>query len=58
MVLEVAENNAHALKFYRIRNFYKLDAAIFMAKKIQNEGELLPPRQLKKKKPPTGVKGE
>lgn len=58
LVLEVAENNAQALKFYRIRNFYKLDAAIFMAKKIQNDSELLPPRQLKKKKPPTGAKGQ
>ena len=58
LVLEVAENNAHALKFYRIRTFYKLDEAIFMAKKIQNDSELLPPRQLKKKKPQIGVKGE
>lgn len=51
LVLEVAENNARALKFYRARNFQKLDAAIFMAKKIASESELLPPRRLKRKKP-------
>src|SRR5262249_33022366 len=36
-----------ALKFYRARNFHKLDAAIFLAKKIAIEEELLPPRRLK-----------
>jgi ribosomal protein S18 acetylase RimI-like enzyme len=46
VVLEVAENNEHALKFYRKRNFMKLDAAIFMAKKLEVEGELLKPRKL------------
>jgi ribosomal protein S18 acetylase RimI-like enzyme len=51
LVLEVAENNENALKFYRTRNFYKLDAAIFMAKKLQMEEELLPPRKLKKPPP-------
>ena len=46
MVLEVAENNRNALAFYRKRNFFKLDAAIFMAKKVPSEPELLPPRPL------------
>ena len=48
LVLEVAENNENALKFYRTRNFYKLDAAIFLAKKVVAEDELLPPRKLKR----------
>jgi ribosomal protein S18 acetylase RimI-like enzyme len=48
LVLEVAENNENALKFYRGRSFYKLDAAIFLAKKVSNEAELLPPRKLKR----------
>jgi hypothetical protein len=47
-VLEVAENNIHALTFYRARNFHKLDAAIFLAKKVAAEEELLPPRKLKR----------
>jgi ribosomal protein S18 acetylase RimI-like enzyme len=51
LVLEVAENNENALKFYRTRNFYRLDAAIFLAKKISSEAELLPPRRLKKPPP-------
>lgn len=51
LVLEVAENNTAALKFYRGRTFYKLDAAIFLAKKVAVEAELLPPRRLKKPKP-------
>ena len=50
LVLEVAENNDNALKFYRGRTFYKLDAAIFLAKKVAAEDELLPPRRLKKSK--------
>ena len=49
LVLEVAENNAGALKFYRARSFYRLDAAIFLAKKVPVDSELLPPRRLKKK---------
>ncbi len=49
MVLEVAENNENALHFYRARNFYKLDAAIFLAKKVTTEDELLPPRKLKRR---------
>jgi ribosomal protein S18 acetylase RimI-like enzyme len=51
LVLEVAENNENALKFYRTRNFYRLDAAIFLAKKISSEAELLPPRRPKKQPP-------
>lgn len=47
LVLEVAENNESALKFYRKRSFYKLDAAIFLAQKVDSEPELLPPRALK-----------
>jgi ribosomal protein S18 acetylase RimI-like enzyme len=46
LVLEVAENNRDALAFYRRRNFYKLDAAIFMAQKLASEPDLLPPRVL------------
>lgn len=51
LVLEVAENNKNALRFYRARSFQKLDAAIFMAKRIQVGDELLPPRKLKKHRP-------
>ncbi len=47
LVLEVAENNKDALTFYRKRNFFKLDAAIFMAQKIERDPDLLPPRSLK-----------
>lgn len=54
LVLEVAENNDSALKFYRRRSFHKLDAAIFMAKKVQADAELLPPRKLKKRRAPSG----
>ncbi|MGD0529182.1 MAG: GNAT family N-acetyltransferase [Polyangiaceae bacterium] len=48
LVLEVAENNDKAHKFYRTRSFYKLDAAIFLAKKVPNDAELLPPRKLRR----------
>ena len=51
IVLEVAENNEHALKFYRARNFFKLDAAIFLARKLEQEKELLPPRKLRPRTP-------
>lgn len=51
LVLEVAENNKNALRFYRARSFQKLDAAIFMAKRVQTGDELLPPRKLKKPRP-------
>ena len=47
MVLEVAENNEEALKFYRKRSFVKLDAAIFLAKKLSVDEELLAPRKIK-----------
>jgi ribosomal protein S18 acetylase RimI-like enzyme len=51
LVLEVAENNENALRFYRGRSFYKLDAAVFLAKKVVVEEELLPPRKLKRSPP-------
>ena len=51
LVLEVAENNDNALRFYRGRSFYKLDAAVFLAKKVVGEEELLPPRKLRAKRP-------
>lgn len=47
LVLEVAENNENALAFYKRRAFQKIDAAIFMAKKIDRAPDLLPPRKLK-----------
>lgn len=50
LVLEVAENNKSALSWYRKRNFYKLDAAIFMAQRVDAEPELLPPRKLARRK--------
>lgn len=46
LVLEVAENNKRALHFYRARHFQRLDAAIFLAKKLAAESELLPARAL------------
>ena len=51
LVLEVAENNENALAFYRRRSFTKLDAAIFMAKKLERAPDLLPPRKLKPARP-------
>ena len=47
IVLEVAENNEEALRFYRKRNFQKLDAAIFLSRKLDTSGDLLNPRKLK-----------
>ena len=47
VVLEVAENNEAALRFYRKRNFHKLDAAVFLSRKIDSGDQLLPPRILK-----------
>lgn len=44
LVLEVAENNEHALQWYRKRGFRKLDAAIFLSLSVDTEPELLPPR--------------
>ena len=46
LVLEVAENNEHALAWYRKRAFRKLDSAIFLAQAVNTEPELLPPREL------------
>lgn len=51
LVLEVAENNEEALRWYRKRSFYRLDAAIFLAQRIPTEPELLPPRRLRKQTP-------
>jgi ribosomal protein S18 acetylase RimI-like enzyme len=51
LVLEVAENNEEALRWYRKRNFYKLDAAIFLAQKVPAEPELLPPRKIVQRRP-------
>ncbi len=51
LVLEVAENNENALKFYRGRAFTKLDAAIFLAKTVVSDPEILPPRRLKRREP-------
>jgi ribosomal protein S18 acetylase RimI-like enzyme len=48
LVLEVAENNESALRWYHKRNFQRLDAAIFLAQKVVVEPELLPPRKLKR----------
>lgn len=53
LVLEVAENNEHALQWYRKRNFRKLDAAIFLAAAVDTEDELLPPKPVKP--PPPGT---
>lgn len=47
IVLEVAENNEEALHFYRKRSFQKLDAAIFLSRKLDTGGELLRPRKFK-----------
>ena len=52
LVLEVAENNEHALQWYRKRGFRKLDAAIFMSLGVDNEPELLPPRVIEPPPPP------
>ena len=46
IVLEVAENNDVALRFYRNRNFHKLDAAIFLSRKLDMGDDLLSPRKL------------
>jgi ribosomal protein S18 acetylase RimI-like enzyme len=49
IVLEVAENNEEALRFYRKRNFHKLDAAIFLSRKLETPAGLLSPRKLKRR---------
>jgi ribosomal protein S18 acetylase RimI-like enzyme len=51
IVLEVAENNERALKFYRARSCYKLDSAMFLAKKVNVDEELLGPRKIMLPKP-------
>jgi ribosomal protein S18 acetylase RimI-like enzyme len=53
LVLEVAENNENALRFYRARSFQKLDAAIFLAKRIATESDILPPRKVVRRAAPT-----
>lgn len=49
LVLEVAENNENALRFYRARSFQKLDAAIFLAKRLAVASDILPPRPVARK---------
>jgi len=51
IVLEVAENNEEALRFYRKRNFQKLDAAIFLSRKLDTAEDLLGPRIVKLRAP-------
>lgn len=51
LVLEVAENNEHALTWYRKRGFRKLDAAIFMSLGVETEPELLPPKPVTRPSP-------
>lgn len=53
LVLEVAENNENALHFYRARSFQKLDAAIFLAKRIAVESDILPPRKVARRPRPS-----
>jgi hypothetical protein len=55
LVLEVAENNESALSWYRRRNFFKLDAAIFLAQKVPAEPELLPPRRIGRRRAGAGT---
>lgn len=49
IVLEVAENNEEALRFYKKRNFQKMDAAIFLSRKLDTSGALLNPRKLRRR---------
>ena len=42
IVLEVAENNPRALQFYRKRRLEKLDAAVFLAKKVSTAPSFCP----------------
>jgi ribosomal protein S18 acetylase RimI-like enzyme len=50
IVLEVAENNEEALRFYRKRRFKKLDAAVFLSRRLGGQDDLLPPRRLRSRK--------
>ena len=52
IVLEVAENNEEALQFYRNRSFQKLDAALFLSRKLDTDDPLLGPRKLKRRNVP------
>ncbi len=56
LVLEVAENNKSALSWYHKRNFFRLDAAIFLAQKVPAEPELLPSRRIPMKRGAKAVK--
>lgn len=58
LVLEVAENNDNAHRFYRARSFTKLDAAIFLAKKVVSDPDILPPRRLKRRRGAKSVEVE
>lgn len=51
VVLEVAENNEDALTFYRKRSFHKIDAAVFLSRKLDQGPELLEPRLIKPRRP-------
>lgn len=51
IVLEVAENNEVALQFYKKRNFQKMDAALFLSRKLDTSGALLDARKLRVRKP-------
>jgi ribosomal protein S18 acetylase RimI-like enzyme len=57
LVLEVAENNVAALRFYRGRSFHKLDASIFLAKRVPTENDLLPARRLRRRPGQSGTRG-
>jgi ribosomal protein S18 acetylase RimI-like enzyme len=50
IVLEVAENNEEALRFYRKRNFHKLDAAIFLSHKLNTGSDFIEPRRFKRQR--------
>src|SRR5204862_7700511 len=52
LVLEVAENNEHALSWYRKHGFHKRHAAMFTASSVHNEPELLPPKPITAPLPP------
>ena len=56
LVLEVAENNEHALQWYRKRVFRKLDAAVFMSLGVETEPELLPPQPVSP--PPSHIEAQ
>ena len=43
------ERAEEALRFYRKRNFQKMDAAIFLSRKLETAADLLGPRRLKRR---------